>query len=79
MISIAQKFRRTPQQTQALNVPPLPPDRVIGTRTKTREIIMEAAIENGASVHELPLEDIGTRVVEPNSLIEGQGSRSSDR
>lgn len=32
---------------------------------------MEAAIENRTSMHELPLEDIGTRVVKPNGLIPG--------
>lgn len=46
-----------------------PSDGVIGTCTKPGGVIMEAAVKDGAAVHELPAQHIRACVVQPHALI----------
>jgi hypothetical protein len=45
-----------------------PPHGVVGTGAKARGVVVEAAVEDGPGVHELPLEHVGVGVVEPHRL-----------
>jgi len=53
---------------QNQNPKPSPPDRVIRASAEPGGIVMKTAIENGPGVHELPLQHIRARIIEPNTL-----------
>lgn len=46
-----------------------PPNGVVGSGAKARGVVVEAAVEDGPGVHELPLEHVGVGVVEPHRLV----------
>ena len=48
--------------------PRSPPHGVVGSGAKARGVVVEAAVEDGPGVHELPLEHVGVGVVEPHRL-----------